>query len=114
MGSVQHTPSFRGSGAFDSQMDSQTSARRFPPSFWLMTNLERTLKGLPLWTRPDRVENAFRFADLAQLLHDPLRVAHKEYPIALRWLTRVNHRDLIPPDFIVALSMNVLCSMSER
>jgi hypothetical protein len=75
MGSVQHTPSFRGSGPFDSQIDSQTSARRLLPFFWLVTNLERHLKGLPLWIKLDRAENACRFVDLAHWLSGPLRVA---------------------------------------
>ncbi|HYT34377.1 MAG TPA: hypothetical protein VEL69_05030 [Ktedonobacteraceae bacterium] len=77
------------------------------------TNLEREVKGLRLLIKPDRTEHAFRFADVAQLLRDPMGVDLKGSSITLKWLT-VNHCDLNPPGIALVLDMNVLFSMSER
>lgn len=71
------------------------------------------MKGLPLCIKPDRTENAFRFADVAQLLRDPLRVELKGRSIPLKWLT-VNHHDLNLPGIILALGMHMRFSMGER
>jgi len=62
---------------------------------------------------PDGTEQALRFADVAQLLRNPLSMHLKGRSITLKWLT-VNHRDLNPPGIVLVFDMNVLCSMRER
>lgn len=76
------------------------------------SNLEREMKGLRLLIKPERTENALRFADVAQLLRDPPGVDLKGGSITLKWLT-VNYRDLNPPGIVLVLDMNVLFSMRE-
>ena len=65
----------------------------YPHTVWLVTNLEREVKGLRILIKPDRTEHAFRFTNVVHLLCDLLGVDLKGCSIPLKWLT-VNHCDL--------------------